>query len=44
MSLDKLMGTAALIAFSRLTLSAHFTSDVFMGAAQGYTVSRFVAL
>jgi len=37
-------GTAAVIAFSRLTLSAHFTSDVFMGAALGYTISRFVVL
>jgi membrane-associated phospholipid phosphatase len=37
-------GGAALVGFSRLTLSAHFTSDVFMGAALGYCISRFVVL
>jgi membrane-associated phospholipid phosphatase len=37
-------GMAALVGFSRLTLSAHFTSDVFMGAALGYTISRFSVL
>ncbi len=37
-------GTAALIGFSRLSLSAHFTSDVFFGAALGYSISRFVVL
>ena len=37
-------GLATAIAFSRLTLSAHFLSDVFMGAALGYSVSRFAVL
>jgi membrane-associated phospholipid phosphatase len=35
---------AGAIGFSRLTLSAHFPSDVFMGAALGYSISRFVVL
>jgi membrane-associated phospholipid phosphatase len=35
---------AALVGFSRLTLSAHFLSDVFMGGALGYTISRFTVL
>lgn len=37
-------GTAALIGFSRLSLGAHFTADVFAGAALGYAVSRFAVL
>jgi len=37
-------GMAALIGFSRLSLSAHFLSDVFMGGALGYSISRFTAL
>jgi membrane-associated phospholipid phosphatase len=37
-------GAAALVAFSRLTLSAHFLSDVFMGGALGYSISRFTVL
>jgi membrane-associated phospholipid phosphatase len=37
-------GLAAVVGFSRLTLSAHFTSDVFMGAALGYSISRFTVL
>lgn len=37
-------GLAGLVAFSRLTLSAHFLSDVFMGSALGYTISRFTVL
>jgi membrane-associated phospholipid phosphatase len=37
-------GMAALVGFSRLSLSAHFASDVFMGAALGYTISRFTVL
>jgi membrane-associated phospholipid phosphatase len=37
-------GLAGLVAFSRLTLSAHFLSDVFMGGALGYTISRFTVL
>jgi membrane-associated phospholipid phosphatase len=37
-------GMAALVGFSRLTLSAHFVSDVFVGGALGYSVSRFAVL
>jgi membrane-associated phospholipid phosphatase len=37
-------GMAAIVGFSRLTLSAHFTLDVFMGAALGYSISRFTVL
>lgn len=37
-------GMATLVGFSRLTLSAHFASDVFVGAALGYSVSRFAVL
>lgn len=37
-------GGAALVGFSRMTLSAHFPSDVFMGAALGYSISRFTVL
>jgi membrane-associated phospholipid phosphatase len=37
-------GMAALVGFSRLSLSAHFASDVFMGGALGYSISRFVVL
>jgi membrane-associated phospholipid phosphatase len=37
-------GAAALVGFSRLSLSAHFLSEVFMGAALGYSISRFTVL
>jgi membrane-associated phospholipid phosphatase len=37
-------GAAAAIGFSRITLQSHFPSDVFLGAALGYSVSRFVVL
>lgn len=37
-------GTAGLICFSRLTLSAHFASDLFMGSALGYSITRFAVL
>jgi membrane-associated phospholipid phosphatase len=37
-------GAAALVGFSRLSLSAHFFSDVFMGGALGYSISRFAVL
>lgn len=37
-------GIAGVIGFSRLTLSAHFASDVFAGAALGYAISRFTVL
>jgi membrane-associated phospholipid phosphatase len=34
-------GVAGVIGFSRLTTQAHFPSDVFLGAALGYAISRF---
>lgn len=37
-------GLAGLVGFSRVTSSAHFPSDVFMGAALGYSISRFAVL
>ncbi len=37
-------GGAAAIGFSRLTLSAHYTSDVFVGAVFGYSISRYAVL
>jgi membrane-associated phospholipid phosphatase len=37
-------GMAALVGISRITLSAHFLSDVFMGGALGYSISRFTVL
>lgn len=37
-------GLAGLVGFSRLTLIAHFPSDVFMGGVLGYSISRFVVL
>jgi len=37
-------GLAATVGFSRLTLSAHFLSDVFAGATFGYTIGRFSVL
>ncbi len=37
-------GMAGLVGFSRLSLSAHFTSDVFVGAVLGYSISRFAVL
>jgi PAP2 superfamily len=37
-------GTAGLIGFSRVTTSGHFASDVFMGAALGYSITRFAVL
>src|SRR5579863_7675643 len=37
-------GLAAMVGFSRLTLEAHFLSDVAVGAALGYSVSRFTVL
>ena len=37
-------GTAAAIAFSRMTLSSHWSSDVFVGGVLGYTISRFEVL
>jgi membrane-associated phospholipid phosphatase len=37
-------GLAGVVGFSRVSLTSHFPSDVFMGAALGYTVSRYVVL
>jgi len=37
-------GFAAVISFSRVTTSAHFPSDVFLGAALGYTITRYEVL
>jgi membrane-associated phospholipid phosphatase len=37
-------GAASVICFSRLTLQAHFPSDVFAGAVFGYVISRDVVL
>ncbi len=37
-------GLASLVGFSRLSLSVHFLSDVFMGGALGYSISRFSVL
>jgi membrane-associated phospholipid phosphatase len=34
-------GLAAVVGLSGITLSAHFVSDVFMGGALGYSISRF---
>jgi membrane-associated phospholipid phosphatase len=37
-------GLAGVVGFSRVTLSSHFPSDVFVGAALGYTISRYAVL
>ncbi|HEV2615973.1 MAG TPA: phosphatase PAP2 family protein [Candidatus Acidoferrales bacterium] len=37
-------GAASVISFSRITIQSHFTSDVFLGAAIGYTVARYDVL
>jgi membrane-associated phospholipid phosphatase len=37
-------GAAALVGFSRMSLSSHFLSDVFVGGALGYSISRFTVL
>uniref|UniRef100_Q01X14 Phosphoesterase, PA-phosphatase related n=1 Tax=Solibacter usitatus (strain Ellin6076) TaxID=234267 RepID=Q01X14_SOLUE len=37
-------GLASLVGFSRLTLNVHFLSDVAMGGALGYSISRFTVL
>ena len=37
-------GGAVLIGFSRVSLSSHFVSDVFMGGALGYSIARFSVL
>jgi membrane-associated phospholipid phosphatase len=37
-------GFATVISFSRVTSMAHFPSDVFLGAAIGYTTTRYATL
>lgn len=37
-------GMASVISFSRITNQAHFSSDVFLGAALGFTISEFAVL
>lgn len=37
-------GFATAISFSRVTTSSHFPSDVFLGAALGYTITRYEVL
>jgi membrane-associated phospholipid phosphatase len=37
-------GLASVVGFSRLPLNVHFLSDVFMGGALGYSISRFTVL
>jgi membrane-associated phospholipid phosphatase len=37
-------GMATVISFSRITTAAHFPSDVFLGAALGYSVARYQTL
>ncbi|HEX2329689.1 MAG TPA: phosphatase PAP2 family protein [Candidatus Angelobacter sp.] len=37
-------GFAGVISASRITTSSHFPSDVFMGAALGYTITRYTVL
>ena len=37
-------GLASLVGFSRITLQAHFSSDVFAGAVLGGSFSHFVVL
>jgi hypothetical protein len=35
---------AGTIGFSRITLQAHFSAEVFLDAALGYSISRFAVL
>ena len=37
-------GIASTIGFSRLTTQAHFPSDIFLGAALGYSIAKFDVL
>jgi membrane-associated phospholipid phosphatase len=37
-------GLTGAISFSRVPILAHFPSDVFLGAALGYTITRFDVL
>jgi membrane-associated phospholipid phosphatase len=37
-------GFATAVSLSRITTSAHFPSDVFLGAALGYGITRYQVL
>lgn len=37
-------GAATLLSLSRLPSQAHFPSDIFLGAAMGYSIGRFVVI
>ena len=37
-------GLAGVVAFSRLSTSAHFPSDIFVGAALGTVVTHYLVL
>jgi len=37
-------GAATLLSLSRLPTQAHFPSDIFLGAAMGYGIGRFVVM
>jgi membrane-associated phospholipid phosphatase len=37
-------GLAGLVGFSRVSIHAHYPSDVFVGAALGYVITRYVVL
>lgn len=37
-------GLAGAISFSRITRSAHFPGDVFLGGAMGYIISRYAVV
>jgi membrane-associated phospholipid phosphatase len=37
-------GMATVISLSRISTNAHFTSDVFLGGALGYTVAKYQVL
>ncbi len=37
-------GFATIVSLSRITTSSHFPSDVFLGAALGYTITRYQVL
>lgn len=39
-----LYGFATAVSLSRVTTSAHFPSDIFLGAALGYTITRYQVL
>jgi membrane-associated phospholipid phosphatase len=37
-------GAATALSLSRLPTQAHFPSDIFIGAAMGYSIGRYVVL